>query len=155
MNLLDMISPRCIKVPLESKTKKDMIAELVDLLVSVKKLPHRNVIYDALIEREETGSTGIGHGVALPHAKCAEVKEICIACGTVPNGVDFDALDGEPVYIFFLILAPRVSAGKNLKVMALLTRQLTRASAREELINAKDADEFYTVLCKLNESSES
>ncbi|HXK93212.1 MAG TPA: PTS sugar transporter subunit IIA, partial [bacterium] len=69
MNLLDLISPRCIKVSLQAKTKKEVIAELVDLLVAVKKLPHRDAILDALLEREEVGSTGIGHGVALPHAK--------------------------------------------------------------------------------------
>ena len=152
MNLLDLISPRCIKVSLQAQTKKEVIGELVDLLVSMKKLPHRDAILDALLEREEVGSTGIGHGVALPHAKCAEVKEIYVACGTAPQGIDFDALDMEPVYIFFLILAPRTAPGQHLKVMAILTRLLSRAAAREALLQARDADEFYTVLCELNET---
>ena len=152
MNLMDYISPRCIKVPLTSRTKKDVIAELVDLLVSVKKLPHRDAIYDALMEREEVGSTGIGHGVALPHAKCAEVKEIYVACGTSPEGIDFDALDREPVYIFFLILAPRTAPGQHLRVMSILTRFLGRAPIREELRKARDADEVYAVLCKIQET---
>ncbi|MBI1388452.1 MAG: hypothetical protein GC154_08390 [bacterium] len=152
MNLMDLISPRCIKAPLQSTNKKDVLAELVDLLVTTKRLPHRDSIYDALIEREEVGSTGIGHGVALPHAKCAEVKEIYIACGVSPQGIDFEALDSEPVYIFFLILAPRSAPGQHLKVMSLLTRFLSRASAREELMQAKDADEIYAVLHKISEN---
>lgn len=152
MNLLDLISPRCIKAPLEGKTKRDVIAELVDLLVSSKKLPHRDAILDALIEREDVGSTGIGHGVALPHAKCAEVKEICVACGISPRGIDFDALDREPVYIFFMILAPRSAPGKHLKVMSILTRLLSKAPVREELVNAKTADDVYTILGNFDES---
>lgn len=145
MNLLDLISPRCIRFPLQSKTKKEIIAELVDMLVSVKKLPRRENIYDALIEREEVGSTGIGHGVALPHAKCAEVKEIYVACGIAPEGVDFDALDQEPVYIIFLILAPRTAAGQ-LKVMQILTRFLSQSAAREALLKATSGDDVYSVL---------
>lgn len=153
MNLLDLISPRCIKAPLESANKQDVLAELLDLLVSVKSLPYRDTIFEALVEREEVGSTGIGHGVALPHAKCAEVKEIYIACGVSPQGVDFEALDREPAHIFFLILAPRNAPGQHLKVMAILTRFLSHASTREELMNAKDADEIYSVLCKLSDNS--
>jgi len=153
MNLLDLISPRCIKIPLESENKEDVLSELVDVLVSVKQLPHKQAIHEALVEREEVGSTGIGHGVALPHAKCAEVKDICIACGISPNGIDFDALDREPVYIFFLILAPRSAPGQHLKVMSILTRFLSRSSAREELLKAKNTDDFYSVLCDLIDST--
>ncbi|MEW6234057.1 MAG: PTS sugar transporter subunit IIA [Candidatus Omnitrophota bacterium] len=153
MNLLDLISPRCIKVPLEAKNKTEAISELVDLVASVKQLPHRQAIFEALMEREEVGSTGIGHGVALPHAKCVEVKEICVACGFTPEGVDFDALDQEPVYIFFLILAPRSAPGQHLKVMASLTRLLSKASAREELLKAKTPDDAYSILCKIHEPS--
>lgn len=152
MNLLDHISPRCIKIPLTQTTKESVLGELVDLIVSVKSLPHRDSIFEALIEREEVGSTGIGYGVALPHAKCAEVKEIHVACGICPEGIDFDALDRKPVYIFFLILAPRSAPGQHLKVMAILTRFLSQAPIREELMKAKDADEVYAVLSKMNES---
>ncbi|MBZ0256089.1 PTS sugar transporter subunit IIA [bacterium] len=152
MNLMDLISPHCIKAPLQSTTKEEVLAEMVDLLVSVKRLPHRDAIYEALIEREEVGSTGIGHGVALPHAKCVEVKEIYIACGVSKEGIDFDALDREPVYIFFLILAPRTAPGQHLKVMSLLTRFLSKASVREELMKSEDADALYSVLFKVNEN---
>lgn len=152
MILTDLISPRCIKVPLHATTKKEAIAELVDMLVTVKQLPHREAIYDALIEREEVGSTGIGHGVALPHAKCIEVKDIYVACGISPQGVDFDALDRNPVHIFFLILAPRTAPGQHLKVMAGLTRLLSNASAREQLMTAANADAVFQVLCDLSES---
>ena len=152
MNLLELISPRCIKVSLDGKTKNEVIAELVDLLVSVKKIPNRDAIYDALIEREEVGSTGIGRGVALPHAKCAEVKDIYVACGISTQGIDFDALDREPVYIFFLILAPRSAPGRHLKVMSILTRLLSRTSAREELVKAQTPDEVYAILSKYDET---
>jgi PTS system nitrogen regulatory IIA component len=149
MNLLDLISPHCIKVPLEAKTKNEVISEMVDVLASVKKLPYRDSIFEALIEREEVGSTGIGHGVALPHAKCAEVKEIYVACGLAPEGIEFDALDREPVYIFFLIIAPRSAPGQHLKVMSILTRFLSREASRDALLKAETADDVYSVLCEL------
>ena len=152
MNLMDLLSPRCIKVPLEKNTKREVIAELVDMLVTAKQIPHREVIFDALIEREEVGSTGIGHGVALPHAKCVEVKEICLACGISPQGMDFDALDREPVHIFFLILAPKTAPGQHLKVMALLTRLLSNPDAREKLLKAKDSNQIHQILSDYTES---
>lgn len=152
MNLMDLISPRCIKVPLESGDKQSVLSELVDLVVNVKRLPHRDAIVEALLEREEVGSTGIGHGVALPHAKCVEVKEIHIACGVSTAGVDFEALDREPVYIFFLILAPRSAPGQHLKAMSMLTRFLSKANVREKLTQAKNADEFYSVLHDINDA---
>lgn len=148
MNLMELISPRCVKAPLEGTSKKEVIAELVDLLVSAKKLPHREAILDALIEREEVGSTGIGHGVALPHAKCAEVKDIYVACGISPAGIDFEALDREPAHIFFLILAPRSAPGRHLKVMSILTRLLSRPAVREEFMEAKTVDDTFAVLSK-------
>jgi len=151
-NIMELLSPRCIKVPLESREKREVIGELIELLVSVKKLPHREVIFDALIEREEFGSTGIGHGVALPHAKCPEAKDIYLACGLSPQGINFDALDRELVYIFFLILYPPTASGRYLKVMSILNRILIRATAREELLRAKTGDEVYAVLYQLNES---
>lgn len=151
MNLLDLISPRCIRVPLQSKTKKEAIAELVDMLVSVKKLPRRDNIYEALIEREEVGSTGIMHGVALPHAKCAEVKEIYVACGITPEGIDYDALDQKPVHIIFLILAPRSASGQ-LKVMQILTRFLNQVSYREALIKAANPDEVYSIISEATQN---
>lgn len=150
MNLMDFISPNIIKVPLESQNKSGVITELLDVLVNIKKVPHRDSILEALHEREEAGSTGIGHGVALPHARCPEVKEMYIACGISPEGIDFDALDRELVYIFFMILAPRSAPG-HLKVMSMLTRLLSRASVREQLHNAKTSDEVYALLCEMNE----
>lgn len=150
MNLLDLISPHTIKVPLESTGKEEAIKELLDVLVTVKKLPHRQSILDALIEREEAGSTGIGHGVALPHARCAEIKEMYIACGASPEGIDFDALDREPVFIFFMIVAPRSAPG-HLKVMSMLTRLLSRSAIREKLKHAQSADEFYTILAEVDD----
>ncbi len=150
MNLLDFISPHTIKVPLESKNKEDVISELLDILVTVKTVPHRSSILEALTEREEAGSTGIGHGVALPHARCAEVKEIYIACGVAPDGIDFDALDREPVYIFFMILAPRSAPG-HLKIMSMLTRMLSKSSIRDKLQNAHSADDVYNILSELSD----
>lgn len=150
MNLMDLISPNTIKVPLESNDKSGVITELLDVLVNVKKVPHRESVLEALNEREEAGSTGIGHGVALPHARCPELKEMYIACGISTEGIDFDALDREPVYIFFMILAPRSAPG-HLKVMSMLTRMLSRASVREQLQNAKTGDDVYSIISEIND----
>ena len=82
------------------------------------------------------------------------MKEIHIACGVAPQGVDFDALDREPVFIFFLILAPRSAPGQHLKVMSILTRFLSKVQAREKLMQAKDADEVYAVLDELTSATQ-
>ncbi|MFH1837527.1 MAG: PTS sugar transporter subunit IIA, partial [Candidatus Omnitrophota bacterium] len=120
MKISELLGKDVVILDIAAKEKGDILAEMVDILVSageVKKTD-KNEIVKKLKEREALGSTGIGKGVAIPHAKCPKIKKITAAFGISKNGVDFKSLDGEPTYIFFLLIAPGETPGPHLKVLA-------------------------------------
>ena len=148
MRIMDFLNKKAVVADLKSKEKKDIIEELVNALIeggSLKKAQKQAAI-KALINREELGSTGIGQGIGVPHAKLPDLKELVGAFGLAREGVDFQALDGESVYIFFLILAPEESAGPHLKALARLSRLLKDKFFRDMLKNSKDAKEIVKII---------
>jgi fructose-specific phosphotransferase system IIA component len=135
MKIMDFLSKKAIISDLKSIEKEDIVRELVDALIVAGDLEknYRNKIIDALMERESLGSTAIGQGIAIPHAKCDCVTKLVGACGLSKKGVDFDSLDGEPVYIFFLLVAPQDSAGPHLKALARISRLFKDKYFRDSL----------------------
>ena len=113
MKITEFLVPKGIKVGLASTEKEDTLKELVDLLGSVKEIGDKKNIIRALLDRENLGSTGIGQGIAIPHGKTDRVDELVAVLGISHKGVNFEALDGEPVYIFFLLVAPKETAGPD------------------------------------------
>ena len=120
MKITDFLSKETVKIGIESASKKEVISDLVDQLVSAKKVKKtvRDEIVQALMERENLGSTGIGQGIAIPHAKSNKIGEVVAAFGVSKKGIEFSALDGEQVYIIFLLIAPEESTGLHLKALA-------------------------------------
>ena len=106
MSILELLSEDCIKVPLESRRKNDLLHEMIDLLKDAGKIDDGDSIYQAVRSREDQGSTGLGEGIAIPHAKTDAVSEMTLAIGISPEGIDFESLDGEDTKVFFMILAP-------------------------------------------------
>jgi mannitol/fructose-specific phosphotransferase system IIA component (Ntr-type) len=100
----------------------------------------------AVLERESVQSTGIGFGVAIPHGRSAAVSELSMVAGVLPAPVAFDALDGEPVRLVFLIVGPEASAGLHVKILSRIARLVRRDTVRQQLLEATTADEFYNVL---------
>ncbi|MDD4201982.1 MAG: PTS sugar transporter subunit IIA [Candidatus Omnitrophica bacterium] len=148
MRIMDFLNKKAVVADLKSKEKKDIIEELLDALIeggSLKK-SQKQAAVQALMNREELGSTGIGQGIGVPHAKLPDLKELIGAFGLSRNGVDFESLDGDMVYIFFLILAPEESAGPHLKALARLSRLLKDKFFRDMLKNAKDAKEIVKII---------
>jgi fructose-specific phosphotransferase system IIA component len=143
---MDFLSSDSIKVNLESRTKAEVVEELVDLLVAAGNVSNKNAAIKVLLDREELGSTGIGQGVAIPHAKSDAVKELVAAFGLSKSGIDFDALDGEPVNIFFLLLAPEEAAGNHLKALARISSLLKDKHFRRALLSAKTREEAIKVI---------
>lgn len=146
MKVLDFLDENTIKLNLASKTKAEVIEELVDLLVKAKKITDKKNAIKTLLDREELGSTGIGQGVAIPHGKTETIKELVSAFGLSKQGIAFDALDGEPVNLFFLLLAPEGSAGAHLKALARISSLLKDKHFRKALMNATNKEEIIKII---------
>ncbi len=140
MKIGDFLCAKAISAELKATTKKEVIEELVDLLFNASAIEKRikSKLTDVLMAREALGSTAIGQGIAIPHGKCESVTKLIGALGISKKGVNFDSLDGEPAYIFFLLVAPIDSAGPHLKALARISRLLKDKYFRENLKSSKD-----------------
>ncbi|HBR15150.1 MAG TPA: PTS fructose transporter subunit IIA [Candidatus Omnitrophica bacterium] len=133
MKISDFLSAKAVSANLMSTTKADVISELVDLLVNAGSIDkkHKKKTLEILMAREALGSTAIGQGIAIPHGKCDCVQKLVGCLGISKSGINFDSLDGEPAYIFFLLVAPIDSAGPHLKALARISRLLKDKYIRE------------------------
>ena len=140
MNIMEFLDERAVSTEVKSQNKEDVIHELVGLLVNAGSIKDKDVnkLVQILMKRESLGSTGIGQGVAIPHGKSDCVKQLVAAFGVSRTGVNFDSLDGEPVHLFFLLVAPEDSAGPHLKALARISRLLKDKHFRDDLRNARD-----------------
>lgn len=146
MRLTDLLDRERVRVPLRAGRKDALLRELVDLVIEPGSESLREEVLRAVLERETVLSTGIGGGVAIPHAKTDAVPTLRIAAGRTAQGVDYDALDGEPVRLCFLLVGPESDAGAHVKALSRIARVVRRESVREQLNQAKDIDEFLRVL---------
>jgi len=140
MQIIEFLSKKAIITDIKSTKKEDVIKELVDVLINAGDIGkrYRNKLIDALMNRESLGSTAIGQGIAIPHAKSECVDKLVAAFGLSKKGVDFDSLDGELAYIFFLLVAPQDSAGPHLKALARISRLLKDKYFRDTLRSCTD-----------------
>ncbi len=148
MKIMGFLCKEAIEVDLQAIKKKEALKELIDKLIAAKRIKEnaRDKILQALLDREKLGSTGIGQGVAIPHAKTDRVADIVCAFGTSSKGIEFNALDGEKVYIIFLLIAPQESAGMHLKVLAKISRLLKDKFFRQALREAKAPGEVIKII---------
>lgn len=152
MELSDILTPDLVQIPLEADTKSEVISRLIDILVRNGKLKEPAAAKAAVLKREELMTTGVGKGVALPHGKYTETEDVLIACGISKKGIDFDAIDGQPVHIFVLLLTPEKYPNKHLKLLSKFSRILNIAACREKLLSAGNAAEIITVLDKFDKT---
>ena len=146
MLITDILDEKAIKLDLESTEKEDALEELVTALADIKAIGDKKAILQSLIDRENLGSTGIGHGIAIPHGKTDKVDKLMAFLGVSKKGVNFDALDGEPVYIFFLLIAPKESAGPHLKALARISRLLRDNYLCQLISKAKSTEDVYRII---------
>jgi PTS system nitrogen regulatory IIA component len=143
--LTELLTPDRVVVPLAARDKSGIIAELTRHLVNRSGGGYSEVL-GAVEEREAVLSTGIGFGVAIPHARSSAVSELSVVCGVSPEPVPYDSIDGEPVRLFFLIVGPEASAGQHVKILSRIARLVRREHLRERLCEAGTADQFYNAL---------
>ena len=153
MQITDFLSKKAVVTDIKSTKKEDIMKELVDALINAGEIEKRdrNKLINALMERESLGSTAIGQGIAIPHAKSDCVNKLVAAFGLSKKGVDFDSLDGELAYIFFLLIAPQDSAGPHLKALARISRLLKDKYFRDTLRACQDDKSVIKVITQEDE----
>jgi mannitol/fructose-specific phosphotransferase system IIA component (Ntr-type) len=142
MKLLQLLDPGVVKIGLESEDKEEVFEEMIDLLVRAGRIEDRERALDAIYSREELRSTGIGKGVAIPHGKDESIKQITAAAGTSRKGIEFDAIDDQPVYLVFLVLAEVNNPGPHLQTLSEIAACLNAPHKYEQLIHAATPEEF-------------
>lgn len=133
-------------VDLKGKTKQDVLKELVDIIATAPEVTDKNDFYISIMKREKIMSTGIGIGLAVPHVKIDSVKDFVMAIGRKREGIDFDSLDGKPVYLVIMIGANTEQRDDYLKVLAKISLLLKNPEFREKMINALNPDEIIELL---------
>jgi len=148
MKTSEFLISKAICSDLKSKTKKDVIDELINLLIDTGAIDkkQKKKVLEVLLAREALGSTAIGQGIAIPHGKCDSVKKLVGCLGVSKEGIDFESLDGEPAHIFFLLVAPVDSAGPHLKALARISRLLKDKFIRDSLRAASDEKEILKIV---------
>jgi nitrogen PTS system EIIA component len=144
--ILDFLSPSAVLPDLSATTKKGVLEELVGALAKEGRIKNAQATVEVLMEREKLGSTGIGQGIAIPHAKTDQADQVVAAFGLSRRGVQFDALDGEPANIFFLLVAPPDAAAQHLKALARISRLLKDKFFRQSLREMRAADEIVKLI---------
>ena len=144
--LSDLLSTARVKVPLAATNKDDLLKELVGLLVDDERAGDPVEVLRVVREREAILSTGIGSGVAIPHGKSPACADLSIAAGVTSEPIDFDALDGEPVRLIFLLVGPETAAGAHIKALSRISRLVRHPELRQRLLDTTDAEEFLRVL---------
>ncbi len=148
MRIIDLLNKKSINLNLKSSDKTSVINELVDLVDASGNLNNKNEYKQEILVRESKSTTGIGEGIAIPHAKTKAVKKACLASGVSKTGIDYDSLDGAPSNLFFMIAAPDGANDTHLEVLSRLSTILMDENFRSSLINASSADEFLSLIDK-------
>jgi len=143
MKICDILKKDKIIPSMKGKTKFDLINELVDLFKDDERVIDLEGMRQSVIEREKIMSTGVGKGFAIPHAKSNSVNDIIAAFGKLDEPVDFQALDGQPVNLIFLLVGRENLVGPHIKLLSRISRMMNRDEFRENLAKAQTADEIY------------
>jgi|YelNatPaOPRAMG01_1025707.scaffolds.fasta_scaffold21317_3 PTS system nitrogen regulatory IIA component len=152
MRITDFLDKDSIVEELISDTKEGVLRELVSVLVKNGKVKDEKKALEVLFEREKLGSTGIGEGIAIPHGKLPDLESIVCAFGRSKRGVNFEAIDGAPVHLVFLLLAPENSTTEHLKALASLSRLLKDPHFRKNLLEAPDKEALYRIIVEREET---
>ncbi len=145
MNMNDLITPKGIIPALRVTSKKQALQELAKRAAELTGQPER-AIFEVLTERERLGTTGVGHGIAIPHGKLAELPHLYALFARLENPIDFDSLDEQPVDLICVLLAPETAGADHLKALARVSRLLRDRSTCEKLRGSDNTDALYALL---------
>ncbi|MFZ2447027.1 MAG: PTS sugar transporter subunit IIA [Syntrophobacteraceae bacterium] len=146
MKILDILAIDSIVPELSGRTKQQVLEELIDALVLNRPGVDRERLMKVLLERERLGSTGIGDGIAIPHGKLKDMDELVLSFGRSTEGIDFESMDGKPVHLFFLLVAPESCSGIHLRALARIARLLKNGTVRKRLGKVDNREEIFSII---------
>jgi fructose-specific phosphotransferase system IIA component len=146
MRLTELLKPQNIKIPLDAKTKTEAITELVNLLATNGEVKDAKKVLDSVLDREATRTTGIGNGLAIPHGKCNGTDHLVMAIGKPATPIDFQAIDGRPVTIIWMLNSPPDKTGPHIHALARISRLMTMDKFRAALSAAKTGQEMWDII---------
>ena len=146
MRLVDILPLELVKVPLAAVEKKAAITELVELLFKNGLVKDQEMVLSSVLEREATRTTGVGHGLAIPHSKCGGVDRLVMAVGKPAEPIDFQAIDGQPVFIICLLVSPPDQTAAHIQALAKLSRLMANDASRAKLRAAQSPAEVFNVI---------
>ena len=153
MKITEMLKQEFILEELQTGSKREALAELVGVFARGNIRSDPEAMLRVLLEREKLGSTGIGDGIAIPHGKLAGLGEMVIAFGRSRKGIDFEAMDGKPVHLISLLIAPENSAGQHLKALAKISRMMKDVAFRRNLLEAKTHDDLVRIIAEKDDET--
>lgn len=153
MKIMDMLKKEFILEEVRAENKREALAEIVGVLAQGNVGAGPEAMLRVLLEREKLGSTGIGDGIAIPHGKLAGLEEMVIAFGRSSRGIEFDAMDGKPVHLVFLLIAPENSAGQHLKALAKISRMMKNDAYRQALRTAGSHEELVRIITEKDDET--
>ncbi|MDR0447665.1 MAG: PTS sugar transporter subunit IIA [Treponema sp.] len=148
MNLKTILTKDTINLHLKGTTKEEIINELLDILVSANKIQDRAAAFSAVMDREKKMSTGMKHGIAIPHGKSTTIKDLIACIGISDTAVDFDSLDHEPCRIFIMTLSPLEKTGPHLQFLAEISLLFKSSEKRAEILKAQSPGEVLKILAE-------
>ena len=146
MQLEQVFKAEYINPDLSARSKEEALSEMIHTMIDGGLKLNSLSILEILKQREKLGSTGIGDGVAIPHGKIQDIHNIVVSFGRSIEGINFDSLDGKPVNLLFLLLAPENSSGQHLKLLAKISKMLKDAVFRQKLLRAGSQSELYDII---------
>ncbi len=152
MSLTELLDESAVLVNLKATQKQEVIEELAEALTASGKISDNREVLQAVLEREKIMSTGIGKGVAIPHGKCKAVDQLVGVLGIKKEGVDFQSLDEQPVYLFFLLVSPLNVSGPHIRALAHISRLLRHDSLRKRLIDTNSSREALELIAEEEEN---
>lgn len=146
MNLLNAIQKESISISLQSTTKAEVLEELLELAMRSGQIKDQKAARKSILEREKKMSTGMHHGLAIPHGKTDAVDRLVGAMGLAPEGIEFESLDGKPSRIFIFSISPANRAGPHIQFLAEISRLLNHRERRDRLLQATTPEALYAML---------
>lgn len=146
MKILDILAMDSIVPELTGKNKAEVLEELIEAVKRTKPQVNSVRLMKVLLERERLGSTGIGDGIAIPHGKLKDIDELVLSFGRSPEGIDFESMDGKPVHLFFLLVAPEACSGIHLRALAKIARLLKNGAVRKRLGQVTNKEEVFSII---------